>query len=110
MNFKSLLCGAVLLLSVVAVGSAKSWNIVLDSKATAGAVQLPAGDYSLKLDGTQAVFTAADSGRKYNVSVKIETESKKFDETALENTTQGGMEVINSIDLGGTTTKLEFSK
>jgi hypothetical protein len=108
MKYKSLLTGAALFLSVVAVGSAKSWDVVIDSTARAGAMELPAGDYHVRLNGEQAVFTSMESGRKYSVDVTVEKVAKKFDETALESTNQGNLEVIENIRLGGTSTKIDF--
>jgi hypothetical protein len=110
MKNKCLLAGAALFLSVVAVGSAKSWDIVVDNTAKAGTLELPKGDYHMSLNGNQAVFTAIDSGKKYSVSAKVEQVTQKYADTAVENTTDGNMEVIQSIELGGTTTKVDFGE
>jgi hypothetical protein len=111
MKLKSLLPAAVLFLSVVGISSAKSWDIIVDSTAKAGAVQLPAGQYHVKLVGaTQAVFTADQSGQKYTVNVKVEKADKKFTDTAVENTQQNGTEVIQSIELGGTDTRIDIGE
>jgi hypothetical protein len=109
MKYKSLLIGAAMFLSVVAVGSAKSWDIVVDSTAKAGTVQLPAGDYSVKLNGTTAVFRSSDSGKTYTSPVKVEKVAKKYAYTAVENTTKDKTEVIDAIELGGTDTRVQFS-
>ena len=110
MKTTSFLAGGVLLLSAVAVVSAKSWDIALDYTAKAGNVTLPAGNYSVKLDNNQAVFRAASSDRTYNVPVKLATEPRKYDETKLEVKVQGDTEMIEAIDLAGTATKLEFGE
>jgi len=99
-----------LFLSLVTVGSAKSWDITVDSAAKAGTVQLPAGDYRVKLNGNEAVFTASESGKSYTVPVKIEKAAKKYDQTAVVNTKQGNLEVIENIELGGTNSEIEFPK
>jgi hypothetical protein len=110
MKSRILLAGAALLLAVATVASAKSWNIKVDSAATAGTLQLPAGNYSVKLDGDHAVFTSDNSGKSYTVAVKLDKSARKFDDTSVENTMRGNTEVIESIELGGTTTKLEFGE
>jgi len=71
-------------------------------------VQLPAGRYSVTLDGNQAVFTAASSGNTYNVPARIEKSTQRYDRTAVEGKIQGNIEVIDAIDLGGTADRLEF--
>lgn len=110
MKGKLLLAGAALFFAVVAVGSAKSWDIKVDSAATAGTLQLPAGNYTVKLNGDHAVFTSDQSGKQFSVAAKIEKSATKFDDTAVENVMRGNTEVIESIELGGTTTKLEFGE
>jgi len=76
--------------------------------AQAGNVQLPAGHYSVTLDGNQAVFTAAGSGNTYNVPARLEKSTQRYDRTAVEGKIQGNIEVIDAIDLGGTADRLEF--
>ena len=110
MRRRYLLAGAVLSLSLATLGNARSWDVVVDSAARAGHTQLPAGDYSVKFNGNQAVFKNVDSGKTYNVPVKIDTAAKKYDDTAVLNTKQGNTEVIQAIELEGTTTKLEFGE
>jgi hypothetical protein len=108
MKTTSFLAGGILLLSAVGVVSAKSWDIALDTEGKAGNVMLPAGEYHVKIDSNDAIFTAVDSGKAYNVPAKLATEPRKYDQTALEFKSQGNTEIIEAIDLGGTTTKLEF--
>jgi len=110
MRVRSLLTGAALFLSLVAVGSAKSWDIIVDSTTKAGSVMLPAGSYHLKLDNNQAMFISTDSGKSYNVPVKIENAAKKYSQTAVETTKQGDTTVMQSIDLEGTTEQLDFGE
>jgi len=110
MSVKSLLIVGVLAVCSLTIASAKSWDISVSSPAKAGKLDLPKGDYTLKLAGNTAIFRAADTGKTYTAPVKIETQTKKYDETAVESTTQGETEIIQSIDLGGTTSKLDFSE
>jgi hypothetical protein len=76
----------------------------------AGNTELKPGAYKLKVEGTQAVFTDAQSSRTWTAPVKIENNGKKFDQTVVESSTQGNMDNIHAIDLGGSTTKLEFGQ
>ena len=110
MKIKSLIASGALLLSLVAIGSAKSWDIVVDANTKAGSVVLPAGNYSVKLDNNQAMFIS-DSGKKYTVPVKIDTgAAKKYGATEVKTEKHGDTNVIQAIDLGGTTQELQFSE
>lgn len=108
MTLKSILMVGALSLSSVVLLNAKSYDIHLYSPAMAGNVQLPAGDYKLKVDGTNAVLKDTDSNKTYTTAVKVQTEDKKFDETAVVTDNNNGATHIRSIEIGGSTTKLEF--
>jgi hypothetical protein len=70
-------------------------------------LQLVAGNYQLKVDGANAVFT--DSKRhSFTTAVKVETGAKKFEYTAVDSTETGATELVHSIALGGSATKIEF--
>jgi len=106
----TLACGA-LLLSLVSIGSAKSWDIIIGNSTTkAGTVMLPAGNYRLKFDNNQAIFIQPDSGKTFTVPVKVEQTPKKNGVTTIETKNTDGNDVIQSIDLSGTTEKLDFGE
>ena len=108
MKMKTMFATGALLLSLVAIGSAKSWDIVIDNNTKAGSVVLPAGSYTVKLNNNQALFTSED-GRKFSVPVKVNTgATKKYDATEVRTTKQGDATVIEAIDLSGTTQELHF--
>jgi hypothetical protein len=107
---KSLLITSVLALSSLPLASAKSYDIILNNPAKAGSLQLAAGEYKLKVDGTNAVFTDTQTDKSYTEPVKVEKADKKFDSTMVESRIDGQMENIHSIDLGGSPTKLEFGQ
>ncbi|HEX3879688.1 MAG TPA: hypothetical protein VHW24_22045 [Bryobacteraceae bacterium] len=108
MKTKSLLIGAFALASVAFAGS-KSYDISLSKAAKAGSVELPAGDYKLKVDGTTAVFT--DSHHKsFTTAVKVEAATKKFSSTAVDSSETGAKDLIHAIMLGGSTTKIDFEQ
>lgn len=101
-----ILAGALALMSLPVLG-AKSYDITLSSPAKAGALQLPAGEYSVKLEGANAVFTN-EEGEKLSAPVKVVTENKKFRYTAVETTRTNGTDQVTGIELGGSATLLEF--
>ena len=72
--------------------------------------ELKAGEYKLKVEGSQATFTDQDS-KSITVAVKIENVARKFAATTVETTSApGDMDNITAIDLAGSTTKLEFGQ
>jgi hypothetical protein len=110
MKIKTLFVSGALLLSLVAIGSAKSWDIVVDANTKAGNVMLPAGNYSVKLANNEALFIS-DSGKKFTVPVKVDSgAAKKYDATEVKTATQGDTHVIQAIDLSGTTQELQFGE
>jgi hypothetical protein len=110
MTTRSLLIVGALTLSSLGIASAKSFDIVLGAPAMAGSTELKAGEYKLKVDGTQAVFTDTQNAKSITVPVKVENADHKFGQTSVETSNQNGMDNIQAIDLGGSNTKLEFAK
>jgi hypothetical protein len=107
MNGKSLLMVGALALASLGIASAKTYDIVLEHPASAGTNQLKAGQYKLKVEGSQAVFTDARDGKSsFSVPVKIENGDKKFGDTSFETDNQAGTSSIREIDLGGSNTRL----
>lgn len=110
MKVRSFFATSALFLSLVAIGSAKSWEVTVDANTKAGSVILPAGTYSVKLNNNQALFVS-DTGKKFTVAVKVDNASaKKYDETSVKTEKQGDTNVIRTIDLGGTNQELQFSE
>ncbi len=105
---KKLFAIAALAVLAVAMANAKSYGIVISSPVKAGDVQLKAGEYKLKVEGTTAVFTNTQSSQSFSTTVKVETNPQKFSETRVQTTKQGDADVIQEIDLGGSNTKLAF--
>jgi hypothetical protein len=75
-----------------------------------GNLQLTSGDYKLKVEGANAVFTEAQTRQSVTVPVKIETGDKKYQSTEVESAEQNGADQIKSIGLAGSKTKLEFGQ
>lgn len=105
MTGKSLLTLGALALVTVSLAFAKTYDIDLLGPARAGNVELKAGDYKLKVEGSQAVFTD-EHGKSVSVPVKVETNTKKFPATQLETSNQNGIDSIQAIDLGDSSTRL----
>jgi len=72
-----------------------------------GAVQLAAGQYSVKVKGSNAVFTNVNTDKTYTAPVKIET-TKKHEDTAVQTKKDAAGEHMESIDLGGSNQTLGF--
>jgi hypothetical protein len=109
MTGKSLLMVGALTLSSLGMASAKSYDIVLQAPAMAGTTELKPGEYKLKVEGSEAVFTAQNA-KSFSVPVKVENSDQKFANTSVETSNQGGMDNIQAIDLGGSSTRLRVGQ
>lgn len=103
------LVAAVLALAIVSFASAKTYQVSITHASVAGKQELTAGDYKVKIDGANAVFTDMRTSKSVTIPVKVETGDRKFKVTAVDSSNSGSAERINSIELGGTTTKLDFA-
>ena len=110
MRVKQSMLAAVLCLSSVGLVNARSHHIVLSEPTMAGATLLPAGTYEVKLDGNNAVLLNVDKDKTYTAPVKVESEAKKFDQTAVLTNANGGESHIQAIELGGSNEKLKFDQ
>ncbi len=111
MNPKTLLIVGAITLASLSIASAKTYDIFVDQPTKAGVNELKPGEYKVKVEGSQAVFTDAQNGKSsVTVPVKIENSDKKFDNTALETSNQNGAPNIQAIDLGGSNTRLTLGK
>ena len=104
---KSLFLIGVLTLASLAFAGTKKYDISLTTSAKVGSVTLAKGTYKFQLEGDKATFTDANN-KSVTVPVKLETSPMKFSATSVEASTKAGEETIEAIDLGGTTTKVEF--
>jgi len=108
MTVKTLLIVGAMGLASIGIASAKSYDIVLTDPTMAGATALHAGQYKLKVEGNQAVFTDVQNSQSFTAPVTVQNGKTKFDDTRVESTRQGDMDHISSIDLGGSSTMLAF--
>ena len=102
----------VLLTGILAVSSlfaySKTYEITLANTSKAGSVQLKAGQYRVKVNGNQAVFTDVDTSKQYTVDVKVQNATKKFEETKVDASKDGAVDTLKDIQLGGSTTQIDF--
>jgi hypothetical protein len=105
---KSLLVTGTLVLSSLSMGYAKTYDLVFSTPVKAGSTQLQPGQYRLKVKGNTAEFTNVDTEKTYSAPVKIENAGKKHDVTAVDTNNENGTSQIQKIELGGSSTDLEF--
>lgn len=110
MTAKSFLFTGALVLSSMTALYARSYHIGIADPVQVGGVQLQPGAYTVKLQGSNAVFTSAGSARSFTAPVRVENGGYKFSVTAVGTSRQGDMEEIRSIELGGSTNTLEFGE
>ncbi len=110
MTAKSLLIVGAMGLASLSIASAKSYDIVISDATMAGSTQLQPGEYKLKIEGSQAVFTDVQTSKSWTAPVKVQNVDKKFGQTVVETTQQGDMAHIDAIDLAGSNTKLAFGQ
>ena len=106
---KSLVLGVVLSLSSLCFAGQKSYDVTFSAPATVSGVKLAAGEYKVKLDGANAVFTDHNA-KSVSAPVKVENGAKKFPYTAVDASREGAVDKVNAIEFGGSNTRLEFTK
>lgn len=92
----------------VPIASAKSYDVIIATPSVVHNVKLNPGDYRVKLDGSNAIFTD-ENGHHYKAAVSVKQEEKKFDDTEVETTKVAGQDQITEIRLSGTRMALEFN-
>lgn len=107
---KLLLFIGAMALSTVAMAGPKSYDVVLSTSMKAGSVALAPGDYKVKVEGANAVFTDKQTHKSQNVPVKVENGNQKYSVTSLDTSKGRDGDQIDAIQLGGSNTKLEFSR
>src|ERR1700692_4528431 len=110
MTTKPVFIIGALALASLNIASAKTYDIRLDGATKVGNTELKAGQYKVKVDGSQVVFTDTENLKSFTAPVKIENSDRKFDETMTTTQNQNGTASLREIDLGGSTTKLEFGE
>ena len=108
MKTRLFVAAGVLAFSTLSFAGTKTYEITLSSPSKAGSLQLKAGQYKLKVDGTTATFIGIDDSKAVTTPVKVVPTDKKFETTIVDADKDGSTAVIKDIELGGSKTKLEF--
>jgi hypothetical protein len=107
---KPLFMVGALTLASFGIASAKSYDITLGSPAQLGATQLKAGEYKVKVEGSQVTLTDLKDMKTYTAPVRIEHAGQKFGQTSVQTRNQNGVDQVFEITLGGSDTKLELGE
>ena len=108
MTTRSLLIIGAMGLSSLAFAGTKSYDITLNNTTKAGSMELQPGDYKVKVEGSQVVFSR--EGQDFTAPVKVQAGAHKFANTMVETKHEGDMDSIKAIDLGGSSTILSFEQ
>ena len=95
-----------LLLVALSAASAKQYTISFAKPVQVGSVKLAAGEYKIKVEGVNAVFTSG--GKQFTTPAKVEKVTKKSPYTASESKEINGGDRVDVIDLEGADFKLVF--
>ncbi len=108
MTKKSLFLVGFVSVCTLALAGTKSYAVVFYRPAAVGALQLAPGQYKLNVENGTATFTNVRTKKSVSAPAKVETANRKFAATAVESVADGKTDRISAIDLGGSTTKVEF--
>jgi hypothetical protein len=95
-------------LALVAASAASRYKVEFSQAADIGGTTVKPGEYTLELKDNKAILKG-DHGR-VEAEAKILTESKKYDSTAVRYSGSESRPSVDEIRIGGTTTKVVFSK
>ena len=95
-------------LALVVASAASRYKVEFSQTAEIGGKTVKAGEYTLELRDNKAILKG--NGGQVEAEAKIETEAKKYQSTAVRYSGSESRPNIDEIRLGGTTTKLVFSK
>ncbi len=105
---KRLTFAALLLCLVATLASAKNYTVSFKAVTQVGSVKLAPGMYTLKVNGSNAVFTPVNGKEGATAEVKSEKLPKKASYTAVESKSEEGFDKVEAISLEGTDTRLVF--
>ena len=92
----------------LAVTSAATYKVTLVQPSLVNGTELKAGDYRLNVQNDKV--TMVNGKLSVEVPVKIENVPQKYDANAVRYSDEGGKVTISEIRLGGTKTKLIFTR
>ena len=94
----------------LSVAGAKSYDVTFGSPAVLGAVQVPAGQYQLKYEGSKVTLVNASNGKRLEADATVQEMPTKFAETIVQSKHVDGKDLVDEIQIGGTKTALDFAK
>jgi hypothetical protein len=100
-------CAAMLALLTVSVVSAKNYSFTTTEPVQAGNVELRPDAYTLRVQGSQVVLINS-AGHEIGVSATVETAGQKFSDTAILTSKTDGANRLQSIELGGSSSRIVF--
>ncbi len=90
------------------VAAAKDFTVSISRAFQVGTTPLKAGEYRLKLEGTKVTLIDKKNHPAAEAEVTVEQTEKKTPQTTVFTHVENGVNQIQSIDLGGSTTRLVF--
>lgn len=94
----------------LSVAGAKSFDVTFTSPAVLGSMEVPAGQYQLKLDGSKVTLINPYNGKKMEADATVQAMPTKFSETVVQSKHVDGKDLVDEIQLGGTKTALDFKR
>jgi hypothetical protein len=88
---------------------AKKYDVTFGSPAVLGPMQVESGSYKLSFDGPK-VTLVNDNGKTFETTATVQTASKKYSETVVHSKRVDGKDLVDEIQIGGTTTALDFQR
>ncbi len=88
--------------SAKSAAKARSYEVQVSSTTKVGTQVLKPGDYKVKLDGSNAVFTKENTKESVSAPATIVTGEEKFGSTVLHEVQDAGQSRVTSIELEGT--------
>lgn len=98
----------VLAIAGLSLAGAKSYDVAIPSVTVVHNLRLKPGDYHIKLQGSNVIFTNA-YGDSFKTTATVQTASTKAEYTEVETKKIAGQDQVEEILLGGSRTKLEFN-
>lgn len=92
----------------LSVAGAKSFDVTFTSPAVLGAMEVPAGQYQLKFDGSKVTLINPSNGKRLETDATVQSMPTKFSETIVQSKHIDGKDLVDEIQLGGTKTALDF--
>jgi hypothetical protein len=109
MRKKWLLWPGALVLFCLSPAGAKTYDVNFTAPEKVGSVQLPQGEYKLKVEGSEAIFTSARNGESFSTAATLENADKKFETTAIDSVKDEHGDRVTAIEIQGTRIKLRFN-